>query len=258
MADSNNGSIDLVIDGPIATVTINRPQVRNSIDLAAARRLVEVIEQIEETDAIRVGIITGAGSVAFSAGADLRARARGEARASFPPYGFAGFVRRPRKKPFIAAVNGYAVGGGLEIAMACELVVASTNATFSLPEPLRGLIAGGDCLPIALSRLPLSVAWDVALTGRRITAAEALQYGMVNSVSEDVQGAARALATQVVAGAPKAIAGTIQLMRHLLPRTPSSYDELTEATQQALFKTNDAKEGSTAFLEKRDPVWTNS
>lgn len=258
MSDSQGGSIDLAIDGAIATVTINRPQVRNSIDLAAAKRLVEVVAEIEDTDSIRVAIITGAGGIAFSAGADLRARSRGEARAVFPPYGFAGFVRRPRKKPFIAAVNGYAVGGGLEIAMACELVVASPNATFSLPEPLRGLIAGGDCLPIALSRLPLSVAWDVALTGRRITAEEALRYGMVNAVSEDVQGAARELAGRIMAGAPQAIAGTIELMRHLLPRTPPGYDELTETTQQRLFKTSDAKEGSTAFLEKREPVWTNS
>src|SRR6516225_9544086 len=187
MSDTQSGSIDLAIDGPIATITINRPQVRNSIDLAAAERLSKVIEQIEESGSIRVGIITGAGNIAFSAGADLRARARGEARAVFPPYGFAGFVRRPRKKPFIAAVNGYAVGGGLEIAMACELVVAAPNATFSLPEPLRGLIAGGDCLPLALARLPVSVAWDVALTGRRISAEEALRYGMVNAVAEDVQ-----------------------------------------------------------------------
>jgi enoyl-CoA hydratase/carnithine racemase len=258
MSDTQSGSIDLAIDGPIATITINRPQVRNSIDLAAAERLSKVIEQIEESGSIRVGIITGAGNIAFSAGADLRARARGEARAVFPPYGFAGFVRRPRKKPFIAAVNGYAVGGGLEIAMACELVVAAPNATFSLPEPLRGLIAGGDCLPLALARLPVSVAWDVALTGRRISAEEALRYGMVNAVAEDVQGAARELAQRVMSGAPKAVEGTIEMMRHLLPRTGPTYDELTESIQQRLFKTNDAKEGSAAFLEKRDPIWSNS
>jgi enoyl-CoA hydratase len=165
MADTpSTDSIDLSIGGGIAVVTINRPEVRNSIDLATAKRLTEVVAEIEETASVRVGILTGAGGVAFSAGADLRARSRGEARANFPPYGFAGFVRRPRNKPFIAAVNGYAVGGGLEMAMACELVVASPNATFSLPEPLRGVIAGGDCLPLALSRLPLSVAWDLALT----------------------------------------------------------------------------------------------
>lgn len=258
MSDPDNGSIDLHVDGPIATITLNRPQVRNSIDLAAAKRLTEVVEEIEQNPAIRVGIITGAGGVAFSAGADLRARARGEARAVFPPYGFAGFVRRPRSKPFIAAVNGYAVGGGLEIAMSCELVVAAPNASFSLPEPLRGLIAGGDCLPIALSRLPLSVAWDVALTGRRITAREALQYGMVNAVADDALTAAREMARRVMTGAPLAIGGTMALMRNLLPTAGPGYDELTEATQQRLFKTRDAKEGSTAFLEKRDPVWTGA
>ncbi len=258
MSDLDQGSIDLQVDGPIATITLNRPQVRNSIDLAAAKRLTEVVDAIEQNPAIRVGIVTGAGGVAFSAGADLRARARGEARAVFPPYGFAGFVRRPRSKPFIAAVNGYAVGGGLEIAMACELVVATPNASFSLPEPLRGLIAGGDCLPLALARLPRSVAWDVALTGRRITAQEALQYGMVNAVADDALAAAREMAQRVITGAPLAIAGTMALMRHLLPTTGPSYDELTEVTQQRLFKTQDAKEGSTAFLEKRDPVWTGA
>ena len=258
MPEPDTGSIDLSVDGAIATITLNRPQVRNSIDLASARRFVEIVDQIEQDDRIRVAIVTGAGKVAFSAGADLRARARGEARAAFPPHGFAGFVRRPRAKPFVAAVNGYAVGGGLEIAMACEMVVASPNATFSLPEPLRGLIAGNDCLPLALSRLPLSVAWDVALTARRLSAAQALQYGMINAVADDVMAAAHEVAQRILAGAPAAIAGTMGLMRRLVPRAQPDYDELVEATQQRLFKTNDAREGSAAFLEKRDPVWTGT
>ncbi|MES2187891.1 MAG: enoyl-CoA hydratase-related protein [Pseudomonadota bacterium] len=258
MSEASTDSIALDIEGGIATVTLNRPQVRNSIDLATARRLSEVVEQIERDPQVRVGIITGAGGIAFCAGADLQARARGEARASFPPHGFAGFVRRQRSKPFIAAVNGYAVGGGLEIAMACELVVAAPNAVFSLPEPLRGLIAGGDCLPSVLSRLPKAIAWDMALTCRRLSADEALLYGMVNAVSPQVLDAAKAMARRVVAGAPGAITGTMRLLQALLAATPAGYDELTESTQGRLFATEDAQEGSRAFLEKREPVWTGA
>ena len=128
MSNPEEGSVDLTRNGPVATITINRPQVRNSIDLSAAKRLGDIVTEIENDDTVRVAIFTGAGKIAFSAGADLRARARGEGRAVIAPYGFAGFVRRPRSKPFIAAVNGYAVGGGMEIAMACELVVAAPNA----------------------------------------------------------------------------------------------------------------------------------
>jgi len=258
MTSSEDGTVDLAIDGAVATITINRPKVRNSINIATAKRLVEIVMEIEETPAVRVAILTGAGNVAFSAGADMRARAAGEPRATFPPYGFAGFVRRPRTKPYIAAVNGYAFGGGLELAMACELVVASPSATFALPEPLRGLVAGGDCLPLALSRLPAAVAWDVALTGRRIEAKEALACGMINGISDDVMQAARELAGKIAMCAPKAVGATMQLMRALLQKGPDGYDDLVEKTQAGLSRSRDAAEGAAAFLEKREPVWSGS
>lgn len=255
---SDEGTIDIVYEGAIAIITLNRPKVRNAINLAAAHRLSELVDDIESRDDVQVGIITAAGGVAFSAGADLRARAAGEPRASLPGSGFAGFVRRKRKKPFVAAVNGYAVGGGLEIAMSCELVVASPNARFSLPEPLRGLIAGGDCLPIALRRLPLSLAWELALTGRQLTADEALRVNMINAVDEDCLGAARRFASAIAANAPLAVQATMELMQSLPHLDRPAYDQLTEATQKRLMATNDAKEGSSAFLEKRAPQWTGS
>lgn len=258
----DQGALDAAVclerDGPIAVVTLNRPKVRNSLDLATAHLLSDAVEQIEKDDAIRVGIITGAGQVAFSAGADLRARERGEPRAVIGDHGFGGFVRRKRKKPFIAAVNGYAVGGGLEIAMACELVVAAPNATFALPEPLRGLIAANDCLPMALARLPVAMAWEIALTGRQLSAAEALECGMINRVEQDVMAAARQLAADVAACAPLALEGTIELMRALKPAVPNGYYELGDGIQARLMKTGDAAEGSRAFLEKRAPAWTGS
>lgn len=256
MQNSDAGSIDLDRDGPIATLTINRPRVRNAIDLASAERLAAAVDEMEADPAIRVVIVTGAGDVAFSAGADLRARARGEPRAVIAPHGFAGFVRRPRSKPFIAAVNGFAVGGGLEIAMACELVVAAPHASFSLPEPLRGLIGGGDCLPMILRRLPQAVAWELALTGRQLPAPEALQLGMINRVADDPRAAAKELAKELLEGAPLAVQATIGLMRHLMTGTPAGFDDLTETTQRRLFETSDAAEGARAFLERRQPVWT--
>lgn len=251
-------SIDLSIDGPVATITLNRPRLRNAIDLASAHRLAAAVDAVEADPSIRVAILTGAGEVAFSAGADLRARARGEGRAVLAPHGFAGFVRRPRRKPFIAAVNGFAVGGGLEIAMACELVVAAPHAQFSLPEPMRGLIAGGDCLPLVFRRLPSALAWELALTGRRLTAEEALAAGMINRVSADVLGAARELARAVLTGAPRAIQGTITLARRLTAATAAEYDALAERTQAELMATADAAEAARAFLEKREPVWVNA
>ncbi|MBP0495888.1 enoyl-CoA hydratase-related protein [Pararoseomonas indoligenes] len=251
-------TIDLSREGPIAVITLNRPQVRNAIDLAAAHRLAAAVDAVEADPAIRVAIITGAGEVAFSAGADLRARARGEGRAVIAPHGFAGFVRRPRRKPFIAVVNGFAVGGGLEIALACELVVAAPHASFSLPEPMRGLIAGGDCLPSVFRRLPPALAWEVALAGRRLTAEEALTAGMVNRVAPDALGAAREMARAVIVGAPRAIEGTIALARRLMAAAPPDYDALAERTQAALMATADAAEAARAFAEKRAPVWTDA
>jgi enoyl-CoA hydratase len=242
--------------GPVATITINRPKHRNSIDLAAAQRISECVQEIENDKAIHVGIITGSGNIAFTAGLDLQARARGEPRPIIPLHGFGGFARYKRTKPFIAAVNGFAIGGGFEIAMACELIVAAPGAYFAIPETLRGLIAGGNILPSAFGRLPRAIAWEVALTGRQITAREALDRGMINKVDPDVMAAAHALAMAVLAGAPLAIQGTLRLVGELLPTPSPRYDELTEETQRHLFTTDDAKEGVNAFVEKRKAVWT--
>jgi enoyl-CoA hydratase len=258
MSGLEDGSIDLEIEGAIAIITMNRPKIRNAFNLAAAQQLSAYIDAIEANDSVQVGIITGGNCPAFSAGLDLQARLRGEPRPTVGNDGFAGFVRRRRTKPFVAAVNGYAVGGGLEIALTCELIVASPNATFSLPEPLRGLIAGGDCLPTVLRRLPLSVAWEVALTGRQITAAEALQHGMINAVSSNLMQDAKAMATKVLASAPQAIRGTMQLMNTFRPNSSPNYDALVEAMQKRLMASNDAREGAKAFAEKRQPVWTNT
>lgn len=253
---STENGIRLESDGPIATITIDRPTVRNALDLAAARALMAAVDAVESDPAVRVAVLTGAGDVAFSAGADLRARERGEPRASIEPFGFGGFVRKPRRKPVVAAVNGFAFGGGFEIAMACDLVVVARTAHFALPEVARGLVAGGDCLPALVQRVPAGLAADLALTGRRLAADEAFTAGLVAGVADDALKAARELAESIAANAPLAVQATLTLLRTLTPATPPGYHDLVDAIQLRLQGTDDAAEGSRAFLEKRTPVWS--
>jgi enoyl-CoA hydratase/carnithine racemase len=255
---TDTGSVRIERDGRIATVTLARPHVRNALDLATAKELMAAVETIDDDPDIWVSIIIGEGTVAFSAGADLTARRRGEPRAVIEPFGFGGFVRKPRRKPWIAAVNGYAVGGGLEIALSCEIVVAAENATFALPEVKRGLIGGGDCLPFAVRTLPPTIAADLALTGRQIRADEALRLGLVNAVGPDALALAREYAERLCEGAPLAVQATMRLMRTLRAAPPNGYYALADAAQATLMQTADAAEGATSFAEKRDPVWTGS
>jgi enoyl-CoA hydratase/carnithine racemase len=243
-------------DGHVATITIDRPHVRNALDLAAAHGLMTAVDDVEADAAIWVAIVTGGGDVAFSAGADLAARRRGEPRAVIEPFGFGGFVRKPRRKPFIAAVNGFAVGGGFEIALSCELVVAAENATFALPEVKRGLIGGGDCLPFAARHLPPAVAAGLALTGRPISAAGALRLGLVNAVGPDASALAHEYAAHICEAAPLAVEATLQLLRSLYPPTPAAYYPWADATQGRLMTTDDAAEGALSFAEKRAPRWS--
>ena len=231
MSTEEQSGIRLERAGHVATITIDRPGVRNALDLAAAQALAAAVDTVESDPEIWVGILTGAGEVAFSAGADLTARLRGEPRAVIEPFGFGGFTRKPRTKPFVAAVNGYAVGGGLEMAMSCELVVASPNATFSLPEVKRGLIGAGDCLPIVMRHLPPALAADVALTGRQLTAAEAHELHMVNDVGADALALAREYAERICANAPPAVRATLELLRTLRSAVPSTYYALADARQ---------------------------
>ncbi|RZL85346.1 MAG: enoyl-CoA hydratase [Rhodococcus sp. (in: high G+C Gram-positive bacteria)] len=255
LSTSDTGII-ITHDGPIATITIDRPSVRNAFDLAAARSLMAAVDDIEQSKDTLVSIITGGDGNVFCAGADLRARERGEPRASIEPFGFAGFVRKPRTKPFIAAVNGYAVGGGFEIAMACDLVVAAPNAHFSLPEVKRGLIGAGDCLPFLAARIPHAMAAELALTGRQLTAQEALTLGLVNTVADDALKSARSFAEQIIANAPLAVQATLKLLNTLKSVVPAGYYAHADAVQAQLLGTADAAEGSRSFIEKRPPVWT--
>ena len=248
-------------DGRILTVTINRPERMNALHHMANSELAGVFDDFDADPDLWVAIITGQGDRAFSAGNDLKYQAQeagGELLAG-PETGFAGLTGRyDCTKPVIAAVNGVAMGGGFEIALACDLIVASTNAVFALPEPRVGLaaLAGG------VHRLPRQIglkrAMGMMLTGRRVTAEEGERLGFVNEVVEpaDLMAAARRWADQIVECAPLSVRATKQAAMDGL-RHGMIEDAMAEKypAVHTLFKSEDFIEGPLAFAEKRTPNW---
>ena len=246
--------------GHVAVLTLNRPDVLNAVNAAMSAQAGEALERIETDPDIRVGVVTGAGR-AFCAGADLKAVSRGEGKPVVDGWGFAGMVQHVVSKPIIAAVNGLALGGGFEIAMSCDLVVASSEATFGLPEVKRGIIAGAGGLVRLGEQIPPRIALELALTGLPITALRAAELGFVNHVVEPdrVLDEALALADRIAANAPLAVRSTKKVMRRIIDRTlpgESFAWALSQAEAIVVRTSEDAKEGPRAFAEKRVPVWT--
>ena len=247
-------------DGPILTVTINRPDVMNALHPAANLELETVFDAFVDDPDLWVAIITGAGDRAFSAGNDLKFQAKeGGGAIRGPQSGFGGLTSRfDNSKPVIAAVNGVAMGGGFEIALACDLIVAAENAIFALPEPRVGLaaLAGG------VHRLPRQIglkrAMGMLLTGRRVSAAEGLELGFVNEVvpAGEALKAARRWADQIVECAPLSVRGSKQAAMEGLGA--SSLEEAMAGRYPLLgemMKSEDFVEGPRAFAEKRKPNW---
>jgi enoyl-CoA hydratase len=239
----------------ILTITINRPQARNAVTLAVARAIAAAVDELDSRDDLRIGILTGAGG-SFCAGMDLKGFLRGE-RPSIEGRGFGGLTMRPPKKPLIAAVEGYALAGGFELVLACDLVVAAENAQFGVPEVKRGLAATAGGLVRLPRQLPCRVAMELALTGDMFPATRALSYGLINQVTapgEALQGA-RELARRIVANGPLAVAASKRVIAESqgwpADKIWSRQAELTEH----VFTSADAREGSAAFAEKRAPVW---
>ena len=242
-------------DGAVLVVTIDRPQAKNSIDTAAAVAIGAAMDALDDDDTLFVGVLTGAGGV-FSAGMDLKAFLRGE-KPHVPGRGFAGLVERPPTTPLIAAVEGPALAGGFEIALACDLIVAAESASFGLPEVRRGLLAGGGGL-LRLPRkagLPRATEW--ALTGDRVSAADAHAAGVVNRLVPDGQALPEALrlAHQIAGNGPLAVQGT----KRILTEGGQWPAEEAFARQWEVYapirSSQDAQEGALAFTEKREPVW---
>ena len=248
-------------EGHVAIITFNRPEVRNAVDAAMATAVGEFLEEANADVDVRAIVLTGTG-VAFCAGADLRAAAEG--RKPFAEghreWGFAGIVQHPIDTPLIAAVNGVAVGGGTEIALACDLVVASEQATFGLPEVKRGIVAGAGGLVRLPRQLPLKIAMHLALTGEAITAEEARSWGLVNEVvaHNELLRAAIALGARIAENAPLAVQASKRVLLRLA--NGKHTDEtaawaLSDRERDVIASTADAQEGKRAFVERRQPQW---
>lgn len=235
-------------------VTIDRPDKRNAVDAEVTARVAAAFAQLESDDDLAVGILTGAGGT-FCSGADLGARVRGEAVVD--DHGFAGFTRLERTKPVIAAVEGYALGGGMELVLACDLVVAADDAMFGLPEASRSVLAAEGGLYRSVSRLGRNAAMELALTGERLSAGRAHTLGLVNRlvVPGDALDEALSLAARIADNAPEAVR---QSRRVIAAAEFLDEDESWELSQQAyavVKRTEDFRDGARAFLEGRKPRW---
>ncbi len=256
-----NDVLKVTRNGQILEVTLDRPKA-NAIDAATSRRMGALFCEFRDDPSLRVAIITGGGEKFFSAGWDLNAAAQGEALDSdYGPGGFAGLTElHDLYKPVIAAVNGMAVGGGFELALACDLIVAVEQAQFFLPEVLVGVLADAGSFRLP-KRLPRPIAMEMLLTGRRMGAEEARSWGLVNAVTprDELVDKAREYALAIIQAAPLAIAAVKEVTRAAEALGVSACYALMRSGQlkayERMLASEDAKEGPRAFAEKRPPVW---
>ncbi|MEU8139804.1 crotonase/enoyl-CoA hydratase family protein [Streptodolium elevatio] len=239
----------------VMLVTINRPQARNAVNRAVSDGIAAAVDEFESRKDLSVAIVTGAGGT-FCAGMDLKAFVAGD-NALHPKRGFAGITSRPPRKPVIAAVEGYALAGGCEIALACDMVVAAEDAKFGIPEVKRGLVAGAGGLMRLPRRIPYQIAMELALTGDPLTAAEAHRYGLVNRLTATggALAAARELAARIAANGPLAVAATKEVVVSSADWPADEAFARQQAIVGPIFTSADAREGAIAFAEKRPPVW---
>jgi enoyl-CoA hydratase len=241
----------------ILIITINRPKAKNAVNAAVARGLADAVDRLDEDPGLSVGILTGAGG-SFCAGMDLKAFARGEV--PIVEGRGMGFTERPPVKPLIAAVEGYALAGGTELALATDLIVAAKDAAFGIPEVKRGLVAGGGGLLRLPERIPAAIAMELALTGENFTAERAHALGMVNVLAEPggALEAAIELAQRITANGPLAVAATKQIIVESRGWSPETRFAEQNKILMPVFSSNDAKEGAIAFAEKRPARWTGT
>lgn len=238
----------------ILVVTINRPEAKNAMTKAAAEGIAAAMDRLDSDDNLRVGILTGAGGT-FCSGMDLKGFLRGESP-SIEGRGFGGIVQKPPEKPLIAAVEGYALAGGLELMIACDLVTANTGAKFGIPEVKRGLVAAAGGVMMLPDQIPERIAMELALTGDFIDAARAYELGLINRITEgEALAAAKELAASIVANGPLAVRVSKQVIKQ--SRGWPMDERYTRQTQliAPVFISEDAREGAAAFAEKRAPNW---
>jgi crotonobetainyl-CoA hydratase len=246
----------------VMIITINRPAARNAVNSAVSTTVGDALAQAQNAPHVRAVILTGAGDQSFCAGADLKAISRGESltHPDHVEWGFGGYARHFIDKPTIAAVNGAALGGGTELALASDLIVARESATFGLPEVRRGLIAAAGGVFRIIEQMPAKLGLELLFTGEPISAADAARWGLINSVVADGSelDAALALAQRITVNAPLAVQACKRVAYGVIdaeiPHEQPRWD-VTQRENLALRTSEDAREGPLAFAEKRPPVW---
>jgi enoyl-CoA hydratase/carnithine racemase len=239
----------------VLLITLNRPEVRNSVNAALAAGVAGALDELDGDDALSVGVLTGTGGF-FSAGMDLGAFVKGESP-WFGDRGFAGIAQRASRKPLIAAIEGFAVAGGMEIALACDLIVAASGAKLGIPEVKRSLVAAGGALLRLPRRMPYHVVMELALTGDTMPAERFAELGLVNQITEPggAVDAALELAARLAANGPLALIAAKQILQEQYDWSTAEMWEKQGAIAGPVMTSEDAKEGASAFKEKRDPVW---
>ncbi|HSZ04093.1 MAG TPA: crotonase/enoyl-CoA hydratase family protein [Solirubrobacteraceae bacterium] len=241
--------------GNVLLITLNRPQVRNAVNAALAAGVADALEELDRDDGLSVGVLTGTGGF-FSAGMDLGAFVRGES-AWFGDRGFAGITQRASRKPLIAAIEGFALAGGLEIALSCDLIVAARGAKMGIPEAKRSIVAAGGALLRLPRRMPYHLVMELALTGDPLPAERFHELGVVNRLAEpgSAVDVALELAAQLSKNGPLALIASKQILQEQFDWSSADMWEKQGAITAPVFTSEDAREGSSAFKEKREPVW---
>jgi enoyl-CoA hydratase len=252
---SDNDAVQTERRERILLITINRPDQRNAVNAAVAEGIAAALDELDADPGLSLGVLTGAGK-GFSAGMDLKAFVAGE-RPYAGDRGFAGITQRPSDKPLIAAIEGFAVAGGLEIALSCDLIVAARGARLGIPEVKRSLVAAGGALLRLPRSLPRTVAMELALTGDPIEAERAHQLGLVNRLAEPGEAvqAALELAEAIAVNGPLALAASKRILVESVDWPESEFFTRQGEISGPVFTSEDAREGATAFAQKRAPVW---
>ncbi len=239
----------------VQIITMNRPEVKNALNRAVALGVAAAVDELDAVDELRVGVLTGAGGV-FSAGMDLKAFMRGE-RPSIEGRGLCGITTTPPRKPLVGAVEGWALAGGFELLLACDLIVAAETARFGVPEVRRSMVAAGGAALLLPRRLPIGLAMELLLTGEPLAAPRAAEIGLVNRLTPDGGALAGALelAGVIAANGPLAVAATKAIARGSSDWTFREGWQRQSELSQPVFDSEDAREGAAAFAAKRAPVW---
>src|SRR5271154_6989980 len=259
MTDDNAGEEQPVLTerrGNVLLITLNRPQVRNAVNAALAAGVAGALDELDADDSLSVGVLTGAGGF-FCAGMDLGAFVRGESP-WFGDRGFAGIAQRASSKPLIAAIERFAVAGGMEIALACDLIVAAKGAKMGIPEAKRSIVASGGALLRLPRRMPYHLVMELALTGDPMPAERFHELGVVNRLTEPGSSVdvALLLATELARNGPLALAASKRILQEQFDWSSEKMWERQREIAGPVMASADAREGASAFKEKRDPVWT--